>query len=371
MEGFSCNDGGMVINLSKLSTVEVLSDNKIKVGPGCTLAGLYDTILPQGRLLPAGSCATVGIGGLTLGGGYGLFSRKYGLTCDHLAEATMVDGKGNIIAAKDDAELMWALKGGGAGNFGVVTEMVFNTHEAPATMSAHHFKAHKLDAARASSILQTWMDVAPQLPDSCFSGFVLNGSTLNILITNYEAESSAMQNLLSKLAAVTDETHGGKPGELASMLRNYYGVGHPVYFRNSSAGLFKGYSDVSAFISQIFDKIISTPGMIYQVNTLGGKIKDTEFEKLSSFPHRAYDFVSELQAYWENPSQDKKLADVTADILKLTEQSGITRQYVNYCSLDFNHWESAYYGDNYSRLQAIKRKYDPDNNIRHPQSVKA
>jgi FAD/FMN-containing dehydrogenase len=370
MEGFSCNDGGMVINLSKMNQVEMLAEGKIKTGPGCTLAGLYDSILPQGCILPAGSCATVGLGGLTMGGGYGLFSRKYGLTCDHLLEATMVDGSGNIHTTKNDAELLWALKGGGAGNFGVVTEMIFATHTAPATMQAHYFKARKLNAERATAILQTWMELAPQLPASCFSGYVLNGSTLNIVITNYETHSSALQLQLNKLAEATDEFHSSHTGKLSKMLKNHYGSVKPLYFRNSSAGLFGNYEDISGFIGKIFEKIIDTPGMIYQVNTMGGKVKDTEFEKNSSYPHRNFDFVSELQAYWDKPAQDKRLAEATTEILEITRQQGITRQYVNYCSLEFSDWEKAYYGENYSRLQAVKRKYDPGNNIRHPQSIK-
>ncbi|HKC68065.1 MAG TPA: FAD-binding oxidoreductase, partial [Bacteroidia bacterium] len=338
MEGFSCNDGGIVINLSKMNKIEMLDDNKIKVGPGCTLAHLYDFILPQGRILPAGSCATVGLGGLTLGGGYGLFSRKYGLTCDHLVEATMVDGKGNIISTKDDAELLWALKGGGAGNFGVVTEMIFNTHPAPDSMQAHYFKARKLSARRAATILQTWMELAPQLPASCFSGYVLNGSTLNIVITNYEVNNKQLQSQLDKLVSVMDDFRSSRIGKLSVMLKNHYGSIKPLYFRNSSAGLFKTYDDVLPFINQVFEKVISTPGMIYQVSTLGGKVNDAEFEKTSSFPHRAFDFVTELQAYWENPSQNKRLAEATTEILKVGERNGVTRQYVNYCSLEFNDW---------------------------------
>jgi hypothetical protein len=370
MEGFSCNDGGMVINLSKMNSVEIIDDNKIKAGPGCTLAGLYDIILPQGRILPAGSCATVGLGGLTMGGGYGLFSRKYGLTCDHLLEATMVDGNGTIYSTKNNPELLWALKGGGSGNFGVVTEMIFKTQAAPLTMQAHYFKSRKLDADRATSILQTWMELAPQLPDTCFSGYVLNGSTLNIVITNYGENTDEMQELMNKLAAVTDEFHSSKVGKLAKMLKNHYGSLKPVFFRNSSAGLFKDYNDVSKFIKDIFQKIIDNPGMIYQVNTLGGKVNDSEFEKTSSYPHRAFNFVSELQAYWYVPSGELKLADVTTEILKFSEENGVTTQYVNYCSLAFTDWEHAYYGENYPRLQAVKKAFDPDNNIRHPQSIR-
>ena len=369
MEGFSCNDGGMVINLSKMNNAEIVEDNKVKVGPGCILSNLYDVILPQGRLLLAGSCGTVGLGGLTLGGGYGLFSRKYGLTCDHLVEATMVDGQGNIHNTKNNAELLWALKGGGTGNFGVVTEMIFNTHAAPVNLQAHYFKARKLTAERAAAILKTWMALTPQLPESCFSGYVLNGSTLNILVTNYDVDK--MPEQLNKLAAVVDEFHSSRIGTLSKMLRNYYGRPGPLYFRNSSAGYFKDYSDIDPFITQVFEKIIKTPGMIYQVNTLGGKIKDREFEKLSSYSHRALDFISELQSYWNNPSEDKRSVEATTEILKITAGHGITGQYVNYCSLEFDNWENAYYGANYSRLQAIKRKYDPDNNIRHPQSIKS
>jgi hypothetical protein len=371
MEGFSCNDGGMVINLSGMNKVAMLADNKISVGPGCTLSHLYDALLPEGRILPAGSCATVGVGGLALGGGYGLFARRYGLTCDHLVEATMVDGKGAVHTTRDNEELLWALRGGGTGNFGIVTEMVFCTQAAPPTLQAHYFKARKLTAERAAAILKTWMELAPSLPDSCFSGYVLNGATLNILITNYDPDNTALPPLLDKLAAVTDEFRSSRVGTLPRMLHKYYGVGKPVAFRNSSAGLFHDYSDLAGFIAQIFEKIVATPGMIYQVNTLGGKIKDAAFEKLSCYPHRTFDFISELQAYWTTDAQAARLETVTHDVLALTRQQGIRQQYVNYCSLEFGDWETAYYGSNYARLQAIKRRYDPDNNIRHSQSIKA
>ena len=370
MEGFSCNDGGMVINLSEMNKVEIIEDTKIKVQPGCILSKLNDFILPKERLLPAGSCGTVGLGGLTLGGGYGLFARKFGLTCDHLLEATIVDGNGIIRNTKDDTELLWALKGGGTGNFGVVTEMIFSTQVAPKQLQAHYFKTRKLDALQATMLLKTWMEIVKELPDSCFSGFVLNGSTLNILITNYDIANAQLPLQLKKLASVVDNYHSSSVGVLGKMLHNYYGRPGPLYFRNSCAGFFKDFNDVSPFISSIFEKTIHTPGMIYQVNTLGGKINDVGYEKSSSYPHRNYDFVSELQAYWDKPEQENRATVATTEILKITKDNGINRQYVNYCSLEFHDWENAYYGDNYSRLQAVKRKYDIDNNIRHPQSVK-
>jgi FAD/FMN-containing dehydrogenase len=140
MEGFSVNDNGMVINLSLLNSITWVDKETISVGPGCKLFQLYDELLPKGRVLPGGSCATVAIGGLVLGGGYGLLARKFGLTCDSLLELTMVDGNGNVINTKNDAELLWACKGGGNGNFGIITELKFKTHVAPKTMHSYRLK---------------------------------------------------------------------------------------------------------------------------------------------------------------------------------------------------------------------------------------
>lgn len=371
MEGFSCNDGGLVINLSKMNNIEFIEGDKLKVEPGCILSQLYDAILPKGLILPAGSCGTVGLGGLTLGGGYGLFSRKYGLTCDHLLEATMVDGEGNIHNTNDNPELLWALKGGGTGNYGIVTEMVFSTHKAPPTLQAHYLKARNLTAENATKILEHWMSITPHMPASCFSGFVLNGHTLNILITNYDTKATAkLQPLIDDLSTSVDQVRTSKWGTLGKMLTNYYGREEPLNFRNSSAGFFNGFSDVQPYITEVFEKTMNTSGMIYQVNTMGGMIKDSSFEEGSSYAHRLYDFVSELQGYWEGEAIGNSIATTTSEILDITEANGINTQYVNYCSLEFENWEQAYYGNHYSRLQAIKRQYDPNNNIRHPQSIR-
>ena len=369
MEGFSSNDDGLMINLSKMNSVEFLEDNKIKVGPGCTLSNLYDHILPKGRIIPAGSCGSVALGGLTTGGGYGLFSREFGLTCDHLLEATMVDGNGKIISTNDDPQLLWALRGGGSGNFGIVTEMIFRSHEAPPNMISHHFKARNLDPARATAILEKWFYYTPNLPDTCFAAYVLNGSTLTILITNFGEDNEGVEMCIEGLKKETDEYKAGARLELARKLKNYYGVKTPLNFRNSSAGFYKDFEHVSACIDKVLKNIIDNKGMIFQVNTLGGKIKDPEFEKVSCFPHRKYDYISEIQAYWSNPDKDKTLQRVTHDCLELLKENNINAQYFNYCSLEFSNWQTAYYGDNYEKLRDIKRKYDKDNFVKHPQSI--
>lgn len=371
MEGFSANDDGLVVNLSELNKVEWLDENTIKVGPGCKLGQLYNELLPKGKFLPAGSCAGVGVGGLTLGGGYGIFSRACGLTCDSLQDVTMVDAKGNVIHGKGDKELMWACRGGGSGNYGVITELIFKVHDAPATLQSHRFKAYKLDAAKAEALLEKWFALTADLPDTCFSAFVLNGKTLNILLTDTVENNDTTKDVIEAFTAMVEKVSLGQPKPLAVAVKNYYGIQTPIYFKNASSGLYKSFSDVKPAIGSVLEIVTSTPGMIYQVNTLGGKIGNAVAEENAAYPHRAYTYLSELQTYWEQPSQADKLLQRFEEVQHLFKAAGINTQYRNYPDINFSDWQHAYYGDNYKRLQAVKAKYDPDNLIRHAQSVQA
>ena len=369
MEGFSCNNNGMVINLSTLNKVEWLDANTIRVGPACKLADVYHELLPKNKIIPGGSCAGVGIGGLTLGGGYGLLARKFGLTCDSLQSVTMVDGKGNIVDSNSDKELLWACKGGNNGNFGVVTSLTFKVHEAPATMQSFKFRSFNVNTARAKSILSKWFDLSKNLPDSCFSAFVLNHKTLYILITNAGKHTPALQQVIDELKSVSDKNTNSIRQPLAAALKNYYGRKDPLYFKNASAGLYKSFAEISGCIDKALDLVITTPGMIYQVNTLGGKILNKDFEVASAFPHRDCLYFSELQTYWEQPSQEKRLLQQFQQVQEVFINHGITAQYRNYPDINFVNWKEYYYSKNYGRLQKMKQKFDSANLFRYEQSL--
>lgn len=369
MEGFSVNDNGMVINLSLLNTITWADNETIIAGPGCKLFQLYDELLPKGKIIPGGSCATVAIGGLVLGGGYGLLARKFGLTCDSLLEVTMVDGEGNIISSKNDAELLWACKGGGNGNYGIITELKFKTHTAPKTMQSWRFKTYKTDTAKAQAILKTWFDAAALLPASCFSAYVLNGKTAYILLTNIEKNSAVVNKAIAMLSAVSAKTTKTSAQPLATALKVFYGRKEPMYFKNASAGLYKTYAEIEPFINEVITTVQETPGMIYQVNTLGGNIVNSQKEAEAAFPHRAYPFFSELQTYWGVPAQSKRLLEKFASVQNIFTANGIKAQYRNYPDVNFTNWQVAYYGNNYQRLQQVKKKYDPNNRINHLQSI--
>jgi FAD/FMN-containing dehydrogenase len=370
MEGFSVNNNGMVINVSQLNSITWIDDYTVKLGPGCLLSQLYDELLPKGKILPGGSCASVGIGGLVLGGGYGLMARLFGLTCDSLLQVTMVDGMGNIKSSVDDSELLWACKGGGNGNFGVVTELVFKVHKAPATMQSHRFRTYNVDTAKAKELLQKWFDVTADLPPACFSAFVLNGKKAYILLTNTSKHTAAVQDVVTALSSVSGKTTQTKATPLQKALKVFYGRPAPLFFKNASAGLYKDFGQIEPYIDQALEKVINSPGMIYQVNTLGGNIVNHAFEAGASFPHRAYPFFSELQAYWEGEKQGQRLMASFQEVQEVFNSNGITAQYRNYPDINFKNFDILYYGQSHTRLQAVKRKYDPANLIRHDQSVR-
>jgi FAD/FMN-containing dehydrogenase len=121
----------------------------------------------------------------------------------------------------------------------------------------------------------------------------------------------------------------------------------------------------------VVQQVITTSGLIYQVNTLGGKINSPEFENSSAYAHRHLPFLSELQAYWDKPERETALVEKFEEIQTIFRKNGITAQYINYPDLKFENWPEAYYGKNYAKLQEIKQLYDPNNSIRHEQSVKA
>lgn len=368
-EGFSSNDGGMVINLSQMKQVEWIDSHTVSIQPGCLLQEVQAALFPKKRLLPAGSCGTVGIGGLTLGGGYGFFSRTYGLTCDSLLQLRMVAADGRIVSTEEEPELLWACKGGGNGNFGVVTSLRFRVYDMPPLFDSYVLKFRNLDAIKFGATLEAWFGVSEQLPPEAFAAYVLNGNTLTVLVTTY-GKYPGLEEQLQPLIALADTVKPTPDAPLPAAMKRYYGRKGPIYFKNASAGLYKGKADIWAIKDALFETVTGNKGIVFQVNTLGGKIADAAFEKSSCYPHRSLPYLGELQAYWDQPADEQRLLKAFEAIQSLFRHAGVTAHYRNYPDINFKSWEQAYYGDNYSRLQEVKRRYDPEDIFHYPQSVR-
>ncbi len=369
-EGFSSIDNGLQLNLSLMNTANWDETGEYLIAqPAVLLKDLYDFILPNKKIIPVGSCGTLGIAGLTLGGGYGFFSRSLGLTCDSLMEATFIDANGQKHMAKAGDELMWALRGGGNGNFGVVTELKFKTYQAPETFQRYRLQAYNLDTDRAKDIMKTWFEYSQFLPNKSFSAHVLNGTTVTILITNYGEDDTNIENLVDALSPKMDKISVGNRKKIEDSLSTYFGTMYPIYFKNSSAGYYNDFSDIENCIDDIINEVAQSK-LIYQINTLGGQIANPNFEQNSCYPHRQTPYLCELQSYWKKDHQKDNKIKGFARIQTLLKANNINKQYRNYPNIDFKDWANDYYGENYVKLQALKAKYDPNNLFDHLQSVR-
>src|ERR1700742_2061468 len=160
--GLGTCDDGLVIDLSALRSVEVDPDARtVRVGGGCTLGEIDQATHAHGLAMPSGIISTTGVGGLTLGGGLGHLTRKYGLSIDNLLEAQVVLADGRLVTASADEhpDLFWALRGGG-GHFGVVTSFLFRLHEVGTVFGGPTFWA----ADQGAEVLSAYREFLPSAP---------------------------------------------------------------------------------------------------------------------------------------------------------------------------------------------------------------
>jgi FAD/FMN-containing dehydrogenase len=372
-EGFSTNDGGLMLDLSAMNKPTYDKTSKrLTIQPGAKLGGVYEYLNQYGRMIPAGSCAGVGVAGLSLGGGYGFFARQLGLTCDSLQRVRMVDGNGKVHDSSTNPELLWACKGGGNGNFGIITELEFETHPAPPTFSSYRYKFRNLSPAAATKLAEQWFEMMKTLPNSAYSSWVLNGKHVTVIVTDTSSTAApALKAILGKLKAGATEVMTPHKDAFLRGIQRYKGGTEPMYFKNVSAGYYTGFGDIKALLPEICKQIAAANmTTILQINTLGGAINTPALDSTAAYPHRAFGYLGELQTYYDKATQTKAAEQIVRDIQGMLTKGGITAHYRNYPDVELPNWETAYYGKSYPRLQALKRQFDPDNLIRHPQSVK-
>lgn len=370
-EGFCMSDESLALDLSEMKSMSLdPKTQEFLVAPGAKLRQINEYLLARGRILPAGSCAGVGIGGLTLGGGYGLLARQFGLTCDQLIGLRMIDASGKTHEVAGDSPLLKACRGGGNGNFGVITQFRFRTQAAPTHLYRRRFKAAKLSPTQVKKLLQTWFTATQSLPNDAFSAFVLNGTSLTILLTHTLLRSrDRIDAAMRPLEKLVDSTSRYFAPLYPTAIQTYYGRSGPLPFKNACAGMLQGFAELEKIAESLASKVAATSGVIWQVNTLGGAIQNPEFARASVFPHRDCPYMSEIQGYWEQPTRESKVIQAVDAIQDLLAKHGIKRHYCNYPDLRFDHPQQAYYGD-LTFLTEIKRQYDPGDLFRHAQSIR-
>jgi len=163
---------GLIIDVSAMSDVRVdVAARTARVGAGTLLIDLYSQLAAAGLAVPGGSCPTVGVSGLALGGGIGVVGRRYGLTCDNILAVQIVTADGAVreCGPAGDPDLFWACRGGGGGSFGVVTAFTLRTHPAPDLVLFYL----QWPWSQAAAVLSAWQSWAPFAPDELWSNLHL------------------------------------------------------------------------------------------------------------------------------------------------------------------------------------------------------
>jgi FAD/FMN-containing dehydrogenase len=390
--GYSTTSG-VIVDVSRMSGISLDPRRRAVVGAGARLIDVYDALWRHGVTVPAGTCPTVGIAGLALGGGIGFAARKFGLTCDNLVEATIVTASGRSLVcnARQHEDLYWALRGGGGGNFGIVTRLVFRTHPVDRVATF----AVEWPWSDVRRVVAAWQSFAPHAPDGFFS--VLNLSAVAAAsgpprITCAGQFFGTDDQLRSLIRPLTDV---GSPTRVSVTSRTYFdaarmwagcsGTVAECHLQPQGAlgrSTFKAKSDyvnrplgvrgIDALVSAIEARRSTGrgPGLVL-LDSSGGAINRVG-KQATAFVHR--DALVSLQylAYW---AADDPPGAVAANLRWIRGFRAAMRPYVsglayqNYIDPELSNWKHAYYGSNLRRLVAVKRRYDPRNAFRFRQSI--
>jgi FAD/FMN-containing dehydrogenase len=378
--GFSTPDQGLVVDLAGLHKITVKSNGTAVIGAGAKLIDVYSALAAHGRALPAGSCPTVGIAGSTLGGGIGVLARAYGLSCDHLQAATVIsaDGDAHTVNSAHNSDLLWALRGGGGGNGGIVTSFTFSTVPAP-TVRVFSLQFPAVRTARVLQAWSTWMKTAPdRLTSLCH---VTAAATPTNRITGTWTGSAS--GLSAQLAAFIAEvgvdptsrrTHTYKYVDamryFAGCLSKSLTACHPASVPGGTLGR-ESFRAASRMVERsltattagtIVELMRGQRGMVLLFDSLGGKVGDIS-PSATAFVHRKA--RASVQVYAGSATSGAAVLAVQNALASVVG----TGSYVNYLNPEQVDWGKAYYGSNLPRLRKVIKKYDPDGVFTFAQSV--
>lgn len=380
--GLGSCDGGLVIDLAAMKGVRVDPRHRtVRVGPGCTQGDVDHATHVFGLAVPAGIVASTGVAGLTLGGGHGYLTRKYGLTIDNLLEADVVLADGSLVTASDSShpDLYWALRGGG-GNFGIVTSFVFRAHPVDQVYAGPIFWELK-DARR---IMQWYREFLPGSPRElgAFVGLKtvpsadpfpkdIQGRKICALISCYSGpvgEGEALMNHVRK--------------ELPPAILDWMGV---MPFP-AMQGLFDPLLPKGMQWYWKGDFVKELPDAAIDVHLKHAAESPSELSLMHLYPiDGAVHEVPPHATAWNrrDATWSMVIAGIDPQPAKAAAVSAWARSYweavhpytlggayVNFMMEEGEDRIRATYGENYDRLAAVKRRYDPDNFFRVNQNIR-
>jgi len=401
--GFSTTTG-MLIDVRYMNAVSFdAASGLVRIGAGANNQDIANILIRHGVSMPSGRCPTVGLSGLVLGGGWGFSATRYGPTCDSLLETDVVLADASVITANKNknADLFWGLRGAAGGNLGVNSSFTMQTYPAPnvtvfglAWPPGHHLELMyalqtlQIDNPRTistrSKIVMTSAKAKPGLDDLCVATIGLFWGSKKDLIELFQPVFA-----IAKPAAVDDQIgvlKTERSGPLRSsgvMMEMSYWAARDFLATDDPNGLyisknsFVGERMSADGLSEMIKWMQRWPGgSLPQLNmglffAFGGAVRDVP-AGATAYVHRNANFMFQVEPEWTPLDSPKAVAAMKS---WLTEYFAamtpylLPQSYQNFPDRSLGDFGKAYYGDNLPRLQRIKKKYDPDNLFRFPQSI--
>lgn len=384
LEGWSAADDGLVIDVSRMKSAMIdAASRTATVGAGLTQLETVTALGAAGFAAPTGTEGTVGLVGATLGGGFGLLTRRYGMASDNLLAAEVVvastDGGATAVIAdeQNNPDLLWALRGAGNGNFGIVTSLTYRIHPLTHTI---HVVATWPGLEELSPVFDAWQRSAPYADDRLTSQLEIRPDKVVLVAVLVDGSSAEAQQMLTPMLAVGKPQISTDDGRWADVYAGFQipPADEAANWKFLSQFAYAPYPPQAIDLVASFMSKAPTPDCNYFTSAFGGTVRASEPPGGSAFAHRDALFYAEPGAGWGVrggiPAADDPLTD---ECLTWCAEFGealqpyVSGAYVNVPNAGMAGWESAYWGDNVERLRAIKAKYDPENVFAFEQSLSA
>jgi hypothetical protein len=365
LPGFSTCDAGIVLDLSLMNDIRINPIEKIaEVGGGALLGDLDKAASPYGLVTPAGVVSHTGVAGLTLGGGMGWLSRRFGLTIDSLiaAEVCLADGRILTASREEEPDLFWGLRGGG-GNFGVVTKFVFRMHALGNVLVGRW----EYPGQHMRTALRAYGELAGRAPRNLTSNVTVRRGKLTVTafwsgdLTGAKAAIAEFGSMASDAIGAIGETTflelQSRSDEIVAWGRRYYAKG----------GFLEEFAEPA--IDSLCTGAAETPtpdSEIYAIQ-LGGAICDIG-EDETAYSGRSAAFYWIAMPVWDDPVEDARCLAWGRSAARRLADCSSSRNYVNEQS-DSGIAQQAYGVEKYRRLVNVKSRYDPANLFRLNQNI--
>jgi FAD/FMN-containing dehydrogenase len=381
---------GVVIDVSPMDEVSV-SEGTVTVGAGARLADVYDALAAHGRTIVAGCGPTVGIAGLTLGGGLGILGRAHGLTADQLVAARAVLADGRIVDCDENRhqDLFWALRGAGGGQFAAVTQLVFRTLPTPNATCFHLLWPWTVCAA----VVRAWQAWAPDAPDTIAASLLVRApadsdlpplvSVFGAVLGDESAARAALAEFVADVGAVPSKANyaPGAYREIKRYLAEYdvgSGERRPVerepghsYSRSEFFRRELPSDAIAELLSRFADGRRQREVRVLDFTPWAGAYNRVPADA-TAFVHRGERFLLKQEVVVDAGASQAERQAARGWLSRswaLVHPSGSGGVYPNFPDPELEDWGRAYHGANLDRLTRVKATYDPENVFRFDQSV--